>query len=145
MATTALREGGRRRALPFVPANRLLRQSYGRLTPWQKVLVARHPDRPHSLAYITALITDFVPLQHSTKGLRVTQFDSGAIEKLGLVKIDLLGIIQLAVPEAFCDAENYAATKAHELTRWTAHATRLNRDLQDPRCRRPARSGDSAF
>jgi acetyl-CoA carboxylase carboxyl transferase subunit alpha len=43
-------------------ANRLLRQSYARLTPWQKVLVARHPDRPHSLAYIAALITDFVPL-----------------------------------------------------------------------------------
>ncbi len=43
-------------------ASRLLRQSYARLTPWQKVLVARHPDRPHSLAYIAALITDFVPL-----------------------------------------------------------------------------------
>jgi len=43
-------------------ANRLLRQSYARLTPWQKVQVARHPDRPHSLAYIAALITDFVPL-----------------------------------------------------------------------------------
>src|SRR5438874_2523415 len=43
-------------------AGRLLRQSYARLTPWQKVLVARHPDRPHSLAYIAALITDFVPL-----------------------------------------------------------------------------------
>jgi len=43
-------------------AGRLLRQSYARLTPWQKVLVARHPDRPHALAYIAALITDFVPL-----------------------------------------------------------------------------------
>jgi acetyl-CoA carboxylase carboxyl transferase subunit alpha len=43
-------------------ASRLLHQSYARLTPWQKVLVARHPDRPHSLAYIAALITDFVPL-----------------------------------------------------------------------------------
>ena len=43
-------------------ANRLLRQSYARLTPWQKVLVARRPDRPHSMAYIAALITDFVPL-----------------------------------------------------------------------------------
>src|ERR1700687_3822206 len=43
-------------------ASRLLRQSYARLTPWQKVLVARHPDRPHSLAYINTLVTDFVPL-----------------------------------------------------------------------------------
>jgi acetyl-CoA carboxylase carboxyl transferase subunit alpha len=43
-------------------ANRLLRQSYARLTPWQKVQVARHPDRPHASAYIAGLITEFVPL-----------------------------------------------------------------------------------
>ncbi len=40
-------------------ANRLLRQSYARLTPWQKVLVARHPERPHCLDYIAGLITRF--------------------------------------------------------------------------------------
>ena len=43
-------------------ANRLLRQTYARLTPWQKVQVARHPERPHCLDYIGALISDFVPL-----------------------------------------------------------------------------------
>src|SRR5437764_272715 len=43
-------------------ATRLLRQSYARLTPWQKVLVARHPDRPHCIDYIAGLITEFVPL-----------------------------------------------------------------------------------
>jgi acetyl-CoA carboxylase carboxyl transferase subunit alpha len=43
-------------------AARLLRQTYARLTPWQKVQVARHPERPHTLDYITALISDFVPL-----------------------------------------------------------------------------------
>src|SRR3954451_4343467 len=43
-------------------ANRLLRQSYARLTPWQKVLVARHPDRPHCSDYIAGLIAEFVPL-----------------------------------------------------------------------------------
>ncbi|MGE5269242.1 MAG: acetyl-CoA carboxylase carboxyltransferase subunit alpha [Thiohalocapsa sp.] len=43
-------------------ANRLLRQSYARLTPWQKVLVARHPDRPHFRDYLAALVADFVPL-----------------------------------------------------------------------------------
>ncbi|MDX1731564.1 MAG: acetyl-CoA carboxylase carboxyltransferase subunit alpha [Aurantimonas coralicida] len=35
---------------------------YRKLTPWQKTQVARHPDRPHCLDYISALITDFVPL-----------------------------------------------------------------------------------
>jgi acetyl-CoA carboxylase carboxyl transferase subunit alpha len=43
-------------------ANRLLRQTYSRLTPWQKVQVARHPERPHALDYIAGLIADFVPL-----------------------------------------------------------------------------------
>jgi len=43
-------------------AIRLLRQSYARLNSWQKVLVARHPERPHSLDYIAQLIGEFVPL-----------------------------------------------------------------------------------
>jgi antirestriction protein ArdC len=38
-------------------------------------------------------------------------------------------VIQLPVPEAFHDAESYAATKAHELTHWTKHPTRLDRDF----------------
>ena len=40
-----------------------------------------------------------------------------------------LDIIQLPVPEAFRDAESYAATKAHELTHWTKHPNRLDRDF----------------
>jgi acetyl-CoA carboxylase carboxyl transferase subunit alpha len=42
--------------------DRLLVQSYGKLTPWQKTQVARHPDRPHTSHYIAQLIADFVPL-----------------------------------------------------------------------------------
>ncbi len=40
----------------------VLAQIYGKLTPWQKMQVARHPDRPHFLAYVEALIDDFTPL-----------------------------------------------------------------------------------
>src|ERR1700722_12657441 len=43
-------------------ADRLLRQTYAKLTPWQKVLVARHPERPHSGDYLAGLVEDFVPL-----------------------------------------------------------------------------------
>ena len=43
-------------------ADRLLRQSYSKLTAWQKIMVARHPDRPHFTDYATKLIEDFVPL-----------------------------------------------------------------------------------
>lgn len=39
-----------------------IRQTYAKLTPWQKAQVARHPDRPHALDYIRALIEDFTPL-----------------------------------------------------------------------------------
>ncbi|HUA54497.1 MAG TPA: acetyl-CoA carboxylase carboxyltransferase subunit alpha [Candidatus Sulfotelmatobacter sp.] len=42
--------------------DRLLRQTYAKLTPWQKVQVARHPARPHGLDYIRRLIDDFTPL-----------------------------------------------------------------------------------
>jgi acetyl-CoA carboxylase carboxyl transferase subunit alpha len=41
---------------------KLLKQTYAKLTPWQKTLVARHPERPHFRDYVAALVTDFVPL-----------------------------------------------------------------------------------
>jgi antirestriction protein ArdC len=47
-------------------------------------------------------------------------------------------VIQLPEPEAFIDAESYAATKAHELTHWTAHRTRLAREFGK-------RFGDDAY
>ncbi|HYZ48119.1 MAG TPA: acetyl-CoA carboxylase carboxyltransferase subunit alpha [Sphingomonas sp.] len=43
-------------------ADKLLRDTYARLTPWQKTLVARHPGRPHFKHYVARLIEDFMPL-----------------------------------------------------------------------------------
>ncbi len=43
-------------------AERLLRQTYQKLEPWQKVQVARHPDRPHCGDYLARLIEDFTPI-----------------------------------------------------------------------------------
>jgi acetyl-CoA carboxylase carboxyl transferase subunit alpha len=43
-------------------ADRQLRATYAKLTPWQKTQVARHPDRPKAKDYIAALITEFTPL-----------------------------------------------------------------------------------
>ncbi|GAB4312656.1 MAG: acetyl-CoA carboxylase carboxyltransferase subunit alpha [Candidatus Sumerlaeia bacterium] len=40
---------------------------YSNLTPWERVLVARHPRRPHALDYIEHLITDWVEL-HGDRG-----------------------------------------------------------------------------
>ncbi len=43
-------------------SDKLLRDTYSRLTPWQKTQVARHPERPHFTHYVAALIDDFMPL-----------------------------------------------------------------------------------
>src|SRR5580692_165421 len=48
-------------------ASQALKELYAGLTPWQKTQVARHPQRPHCLDYIAALITDFVPLAGDRK------------------------------------------------------------------------------
>ena len=43
-------------------ADQALRDLYKTLTPWQKCLVARHPDRPHCLDYVGQLFTEFTSL-----------------------------------------------------------------------------------
>jgi acetyl-CoA carboxylase carboxyl transferase subunit alpha len=43
-------------------ADKLLADTYAKLTPWQKTQVARHPDRPHFKHYTARLFTDFMPL-----------------------------------------------------------------------------------
>ncbi|WP_448663793.1 acetyl-CoA carboxylase carboxyltransferase subunit alpha [Sphingomonas sp. CJ20] len=43
-------------------SDRLLQDTYARLTPWQKTQVARHPERPHFKHYVAGLIDEFMPL-----------------------------------------------------------------------------------
>ena len=43
-------------------ADKLLRQTYGKLTAWQRTLVARHQDRPHFGDYVGALVEEWTPL-----------------------------------------------------------------------------------
>ncbi len=43
-------------------AQKLLKDTYARLTPWQKTLVARHQDRPHFRHYVEGIADDFTPL-----------------------------------------------------------------------------------
>src|ERR1051326_5875342 len=62
-------------------ADRFLSQAYARLTPWQKVEVARHPERPHCRDYIAGLITDFTPLA----GTRAFAEDVAVLGGLGRV------------------------------------------------------------
>src|SRR6185295_6191989 len=69
---------------------RMLRDTYAKLTPWQKAQVARHPERPHFKAYVAALVEDFVPLA----GDRNFADDSaivGGLGRLGGRKVVLIG------------------------------------------------------
>jgi acetyl-CoA carboxylase carboxyl transferase subunit alpha len=43
-------------------ADGMLSDIYSKLSPWQKVLVARHPGRPHLLDYVRHLFDEFTPL-----------------------------------------------------------------------------------
>ncbi len=43
-------------------AAQLLKDTYAKLTPWQKTQVARHSERPHFFDYVKGLIEDFTPL-----------------------------------------------------------------------------------
>jgi len=48
-------------------AAQALAELYADLTPWQKTLVARHPQRPHFTDFVNALITEFTPLAGDRK------------------------------------------------------------------------------
>jgi acetyl-CoA carboxylase carboxyl transferase subunit alpha len=63
-------------------SEKLLRETYARLTPWQKTQVARHASRPHFKDYVAGLTDDFLPLQ----GDRAFADDSAIIG--GLARID---------------------------------------------------------
>ena len=43
-------------------SDKLLRDTFSRLTPWQKTQVARHPERPHFKDYVAGLFDEFLPL-----------------------------------------------------------------------------------
>ena len=60
-------------------ADKQLRLTYAKLTPWQKTQVARHPDRPHALDYIRTLIQDYTPLA----GDRAFADDAAVVGGLG--------------------------------------------------------------
>jgi acetyl-CoA carboxylase carboxyl transferase subunit alpha len=47
--------------------DRVSREIYASLTPWQKTLVARHPARPYTLDYVGTLLTEFVELHGDRK------------------------------------------------------------------------------
>jgi acetyl-CoA carboxylase carboxyl transferase subunit alpha len=60
----------------------LKKDTYGNLTPWQKVQIARHPQRPYTLDYINMIMSDFIELH----GDRSFSDDKAMVS--GFAKID---------------------------------------------------------
>lgn len=63
---------------------------FSKLTPWQKTLLARHPDRPYTSDYINALMEDFVEL-HGDRRFADDKAIVGGIGRIGGVSVVLIG------------------------------------------------------
>lgn len=71
-------------------ADKLLADTYTKLTPWQKTQVARHPERPHFKHFVATLFSDFLPLA----GDRAFADDKaiiGGLARLGDHRVVLIG------------------------------------------------------
>jgi acetyl-CoA carboxylase carboxyl transferase subunit alpha len=63
-------------------SDQLRAEIYSRITPWQKALISRHPNRPYTLDYIEAMMTDFVEMH----GDRAFADDPAIVS--GMAKLD---------------------------------------------------------
>ncbi|MEL6875166.1 MAG: acetyl-CoA carboxylase carboxyltransferase subunit alpha [Pseudomonadota bacterium] len=68
----------------------LLRDTYSKLTPWQKTQVARHPERPHFKDFVAGLFEDFMPLG-GDRNFGDDQAIIGGFAKLGNQKVVVIG------------------------------------------------------
>ena len=66
------------------------KEIYVNLTPWQRVLIARHPQRPYTLDYIAALMTDFVEL-HGDRAFADDKALIGGLARLDGIKVMVMG------------------------------------------------------
>ena len=71
-------------------ASKLLRDTYAKLTPWQKVLVARHPERPHFKDFVAGMADDFVPLA-GDRGFGDDQAIIGGLARIDGRRVMLIG------------------------------------------------------
>src|SRR5688500_11947335 len=66
------------------------KERYATLTPWQTVLVSRHPARPQTVDYLDMIFTDFVEL-HGDRAFGDDRAMRCGFARLGEVKVMLVG------------------------------------------------------
>ena len=70
--------------------HQLRKTVYTGLTRWQKVQLARHPDRPYTLDYISMITTEFLEL-HGDRGFRDDKAIVGGFARLGDEPVMIIG------------------------------------------------------
>ncbi len=71
-------------------AEKLLKDTYARLSPWQKAQVARHPDRPHFKDFTARLADEFLPLA-GDRAFGDDQAILGGLARIGGRRVMLIG------------------------------------------------------
>ena len=71
-------------------AAKLLSDTYGKLTPWQKTQVARHAERPHFKDYVAGMFDNFMPLA-GDRAFADDQAIIGGFATLGERKVMVIG------------------------------------------------------
>ena len=60
-----------------------IKEIYGNLTPWQKVQISRHPDRPYTLDYINNILGDSFLELHGDRNFKDDKAMVGGLGKIG--------------------------------------------------------------
>lgn len=71
-------------------ADKLLTDTYAKLTPWQKTQVARHPERPHFKNFVASLFDDFLPLA-GDRAFGDDQAIIGGLARMGKNRVVVIG------------------------------------------------------
>ena len=71
-------------------SDKMLKDLYAKLTPWQKTQVARHPERPHFRHYVAGIFDEFLPLA-GDRGFGDDQAILGGFAKMGKRRVMVIG------------------------------------------------------
>ena len=71
-------------------SQKMLKDIYAKLTPWQKTLIARHPQRPHFKHYVDGLFDEFLPLA-GDRAFSDDQAILGGFARIGKRRVMVIG------------------------------------------------------
>lgn len=71
-------------------SEKMLKETYAKLTPWQKTQVARHPERPHFKHYVAGIFDEYLPLA-GDRAFADDQAILGGFAKIGKRRVMVIG------------------------------------------------------